>query len=310
MSDSGIIIPLPSLIRIRATGSDRAGFLHNFCTNDIKGLQNSHWCEAFFTSVKARILAHGFLLADQDQHEIWMLPGDEQLLLNHLNRYIITEDVTLESVTSSGSAAAVIGALPAGIDGADNATTGQFTDLRLQPHSVRCLTTIWNEQPVHLIAAGETSADALCESLMALGDPDQMSVGTDADFDRLRIQARVPLIGRDLSEDHLAPEAARSRSAISYTKGCYLGQEPIARLDALGQLRRLLAAVELQEPCAASESVADLTSLNDSQLPAVGLAVVTANSLTDRSTIVRTSDGRFFSATITQPASLSGDEST
>jgi folate-binding protein YgfZ len=50
----------------------------------------------------------------------------------------------------------------------------------------------------------------------------------------------------DLSDEHLAPEAARTETAISFTKGCYLGQEPIARIDALGHINRELCRLKVE----------------------------------------------------------------
>jgi folate-binding Fe-S cluster repair protein YgfZ len=105
-----MISPLARLSRLIVTGKDRAKYLHNFCTNNIKELPSGRSCEAFFCDVKARILAHGYVLAFDDCHEIWMLAGDEPGILKHLNRYIITEDVTIESATEATSAFAAIGA--------------------------------------------------------------------------------------------------------------------------------------------------------------------------------------------------------
>ena len=106
-------LPLPSLSRFIVTGKDRAKYLHNFCTNNIKELPSGKACEAFFCDVKARVIGHGYVLAFDDTLEIWMLGGDEAGVLKHLNRYIITEDVTITSVTESTTACAVIGAMSA-----------------------------------------------------------------------------------------------------------------------------------------------------------------------------------------------------
>ena len=62
-------------------------------------------------------------------------------------------------------------------------------------------------------------------------------------FEALRIEAGFPKHGVDITEDHLAQEANRTKLAISFTKGCYLGQEPIARIDALGHVNRSLCGV-------------------------------------------------------------------
>jgi folate-binding protein YgfZ len=71
-----------------------------------------------------------------------------------------------------------------------------------------------------------------------------VAAGSDA-FEPLRIEAGLPLVGVDLSDENFAQEAMRTAKAISFKKGCYLGQEPIARIDALGHINRQLAGVRL-----------------------------------------------------------------
>ncbi len=65
-------------------------------------------------------------------------------------------------------------------------------------------------------------------------------------YEPLRIEAGTPEYGRDIDETVLAPEVGRTRQAISYTKGCYLGQEPVVRIRDLGQVNRLLLGLEVQ----------------------------------------------------------------
>lgn len=302
MSSNSLVIPLPEFIRIRVTGDDRVRFLHNFCTNDIEGLTIGACCEVFFTNVKARILAHGFILAAQDHHEIWMLPGDETLLLSHLDRYIITEDVALKSLSADHATVAVTGSC--NLPGSDR-EHNRWTDVELVDVTARCVSLQWNKMPVHFISVGVNSRDSLVTTITS-GSSAQTSESLQ-EFERLRILERIPLIGQDLSDQHLAPEAARNSSAICYTKGCYLGQEPIARLDAMGQVNRVLAAVELQSEEADCDSAIELTSYNNIELPAVGLAVVRTENITSGTAVVRTPSGQTVSATIFQPRSLTGD---
>ena len=70
----------------------------------------------------------------------------------------------------------------------------------------------------------------------------------DEVFHRYRIAMRVPLDGVDVGERNLPQEVDRNEQAISFTKGCYLGQEPVARIDALGRVNWLLRAVEIDGP--------------------------------------------------------------
>lgn len=302
MSSTTLIIPLPAFIRIRVTGDDRVQFLHNFCTNDIAGLAIDNCCEAFFTNVKARILAHGFVLAAEDHHEIWMLPGDEALLLNHLDRYVITEDVALKSLSADHSTVAVTG--PNELFNTHR-QQNQWADVSVGESTVRCLSLQWNQELIQFISVGVNNRDALVTTLTSREDA-QASESLQ-EFERLRILERIPLIGQDLSDQHLAPEAARNSSAICYTKGCYLGQEPIARLDAMGQVNRVLAAVELGAEETDCDSAAPLTSYSDTESPAVGLTVVRAENITSGTVVVSTPSGQTISATISKPTSLTGD---
>ena len=245
-------IALPALVRIVVEGQDRARYLHNFCTNDVKKLVNGQVCEAFFVDVKARILAHGWILARETCHEIWMLPGDEQGLLRHLNKYIITEDVLISSMTDSTVGFAVCGnrktvVFSAGLqaDGSfQSHTSGTWNYLRescgdgesgdrFSPGSI-VVHLGWGGNHVDLLSFNSEDVDRMISRMEEF--PVQwagMSV-----FEMARLRERLPIIGRDMSIDHLAPEADRNSVAISYVKGCYLGQEPIARLDAMGHINR------------------------------------------------------------------------
>jgi folate-binding protein YgfZ len=84
-----------------------------------------------------------------------------------------------------------------------------------------------------------------------------------------RLEAGFPWFGIDITADNLAPEVGRDKQAISYVKGCYLGQETIARIDALGHVNRLLVGVAIEaaavppqgsELTAAGKTVGHVTS--------------------------------------------------
>jgi folate-binding protein YgfZ len=96
-------------------------------------------------------------------------------------------------------------------------------------------------KPGYLLATNRTNLARLWKSLILEG----VSPGGAAAFHACRIESGFPLYGLDLSDKNLAQEAARTERAISLTKGCYLGQEPIARLDALGHVNRELRALRL-----------------------------------------------------------------
>ena len=65
-------------------------------------------------------------------------------------------------------------------------------------------------------------------------------------YEALRIEAGMPLYGLDIDENALAPEVGRTAQAICYTKGCYIGQEPIVRIRDIGQVNRTLTKLRIE----------------------------------------------------------------
>ncbi len=290
-------------LRLLAGGRDRAKFLHNFCTNNIKALPAGSACEAFFTDVKARILAHGYVLAFKNTHEIWISPGDPAGLLKHLNRYIITEDVAIvaddptsttlcfhadeKSLTAvraeQGTRAGDI--LP---DDALTTVVNQSLSFRLGSDETAQATVVtgslvtgllvtWANQPLLFLNG---PAEPLVEIGSRLTSAGVSALMSD-EIESLRINERYPLIGRDMTSENLAPEAERNVRAISYTKGCYLGQEPIARLDAMGHVNRALRLVEITEPChMASSSSCPLKTVEDTIVGTLTSAIQHSDGVT------------------------------
>lgn len=288
---------LASLARLVVTGKDRAKYLHNFCTNNIKELPSGKSCEAFFCDVKARIIAHGYVLAFDDCHEIWMLAGDEPVILKHLNRYIITEDVTIESATKETSAFAAIGSassqsLLAAAGVADNANNADGL-LKEPSNCIKLTLQNGTTVPFEIAAMSVSWADT---SMLWLATPRDSNVviltdnvsAAESQFEQLRIRERFPIINQDISIENMAPEAERNASAISYVKGCYLGQEPIARLDAMGHVNRALRCVESNASAAqlvgtgilteGDSTIGTVTSAASTEHGSIGLAMLRTNA--------------------------------
>src|SRR5262245_18334492 len=85
---------------ISVTGCDRATFLHNFCTNDVKRLTPGGSCEAFFTNAKGKIVGHGVIGCRTEELVFFGAPGQASRLIEHLDRYVIREDVKMRDTTS------------------------------------------------------------------------------------------------------------------------------------------------------------------------------------------------------------------
>ena len=290
LAEGAVIAPIDSLVRFTATGSDRAKFLHNFCTNNINDLPRGHSCEAFFGNVQARVLGHGYLVSDTDHHELWMLPGDEEAMFKHLNKYIITEDVVIEASPKT----TVL--MLAGPETPSILTTVFETafepDRSVEPAGTRLLMATWNDLPTVFISCPVDEVSTIWKKISEAGaTPTGMQI-----VERHRIQEGFPRAGVDLDDSNLIPEADRDKKAISYTKGCYLGQEPIARIDAMGHVNKKLMRLTLTEAgqVEKDETFPTVTSLSEiGGLPTVGLAVVPAKMLTSELK-VQSSNGRVF----------------
>ncbi|MEZ6124884.1 MAG: hypothetical protein R3C49_17185 [Planctomycetaceae bacterium] len=247
--DGRAVCPVSNSVILRVTGKDRAKFLHNFCTSNISTLAAGDTCETFFPNVKAHVVAHGLISAGEQHHDILLLNSDGQTPWKHLSRYVISEDVDIQ-VLPDRCVFAVCGSQSSNVVGSLRDQSQSVTDALFR--------TTWNDFPVSFVAGPVENASELWARLLADG---VTPAGEDI-LHHLRIQEGYPLIGIDLTTDHLAPESGRIAQTISYQKGCYLGQEPIARLDALGHLNRQLyrATARVRDSAPADADLPQVTS--------------------------------------------------
>ena len=218
--------------RLVMRGEDRRSFLHNFCTNDIEGLADGESCEAFVTDMRGRVLGHLWVVAMPERLWLHSVGSSLDSLVSHLQKYVITEDVEIEDVTQrtsrvelcgEGSAAAAK-RITESLSGAWGAAVGQAVVRWVSDGDV----LLWLES--------EEEGSDLQLAAMATGVP----VGTPESFESRRIAALLPRFGPDIDSSHLAQEVDRDELAISFSKGCYLGQETIARVESRGRVNRLL----------------------------------------------------------------------
>ena len=234
------VFDLSGRTQMELTGVDRAKFLHGFCTNDIKRLEPGQGCEAILTNIKGKAVGHVFVFATATALWLDTVAGQAESIITHLDRYLIREDVTFHDRSHDWSELFLAG---------PHATQLLMLDESMphyghveresfgQPFVIRRADLF--SQPGFLISLPLAARDAMLRSLLAVG----VVSGTSDLFESLRIAAGFPLFGRDITDENLAQEVARTPQCISFTKGCYLGQEPIARLDALGHTNRELRRV-------------------------------------------------------------------
>ena len=250
--------------KIRLTGEDCARLLHAMSTNHIQQLTPGTGCYAFFLNDKGRILTDANILCRPDHFLLDVEPETREKLYQHLDHFIIADDVTLEDRTAATAtialegpeSAAVLERAGAPIPQADFATAdwGDRLVARLNSTgSAGFFVFAPIEQKTELIAALEAAG----------AEP------ADAEaFRVVRLEHGKARYGEDISERFLAQEANQPQ-ALNFNKGCYLGQEIVERVRSRGQVHRVLMPLLLSsdtppEPGAKGQigdaNVAEITS--------------------------------------------------
>jgi folate-binding protein YgfZ len=238
--------------KLEAAGTEAAAFLHNLCTNDIRNLAPGTGCEAFFCTATAKVVAYGLVFRAPPhgkRDSFWLDLADAQLadkLLKHLGHFLISEDVVLTDHSAEFCQLSLAGPQSAAVLGR---ASGTVPDLRpLQHHLVSVAGAECFLRRHDLL--GVPGYDLRCPRdraaavWQALREAKARLAGTEA-FETLRVEAGSPRYGVDVDDSTFAPEVGRTASAISYNKGCYLGQEPVVMARDRGQVNRTLLGLRL-----------------------------------------------------------------
>ena len=240
--------------KVEVCGPEAAAFLHNLCTNEIKQLEIGKGCEAFFATLKARVVGHAFIYRarSDDGQDVFFLdtaPGQGESLARHLDHYLISEQAEIKDRTGQFSQLYVAGpqapALVQQVLGNDfsrlaNLEVREAIDHADVKYQVRRHDFL-GLPGYHLLCANELASVVWGR----LRDAGAIPAGSEA-FETLRLEAGTPIFGRDFDDSHLVMEIGRTRDAISYSKGCYLGQEPVVRSRDLGHVNRSLLGIKLR----------------------------------------------------------------
>jgi len=220
--------------KIRVVGEDRARFLHAMSTNHIQQLTSGTGCYAFFLTAQGKILADVNVLCRQDSFLLDMEPETLPKLLNHLDKFIIADDVALEDLTPALARIAVEGPKSPDVLSAVSAPSlgtcyGSTVDWG---SALVARLSITGSLGFFVIVPALEKGEIL-RKLEAAG-----AAPADADaFRVVRLEHGEPRYGEDISERYLAQEANQPH-ALHLQKGCYLGQEVVERLRTRGLIQR------------------------------------------------------------------------
>ena len=274
--------------KIRVTGEDRARLLHAMSTNHVQGLEPGQGLYAFFLNDKGRILADAYIYNLGDSLFLDTEPETKDKLLEHLDRYIIADDATLEDETSALTAIELAG--PASLDVAarlDLPISAQKYGVESWQLGFTARVSATGAEAVRIFLPA-IEKEAFVEEVSVAG----VVAATPEEARIVRIERGVGRYGEEISERYLVQETQMSE-AVHSNKGCYLGQEIVERVRSRGQVHRLLTPVRMissQPPAAGTKlsaegaDVAEISSAVYSPAlgEVVGLAYVRAEAVRTR----------------------------
>jgi folate-binding protein YgfZ len=221
--------------KLELVGPDAPLFLSNLSTNDTKNLPLGGGCEAYFCDARAKVQFAAWIyhvkLGD-GRHAMWVetTPGRNAELVKYLDRYLISEQVEIADVTDRFAQFHLAG--PKAADVLSTALGEPVPELPEFAHMERTFGASATSSIRRRDQLGLPGFDVVClkergdgvrAMLLAAGAAD----GTPETFETLRIEAGTPLYGVDIDADRSVTQVGRFERAVSYAKGCFLGQEPI-----------------------------------------------------------------------------------
>ena len=250
--------------RLVVRGGEAAEFLQGQLTNDVEALAPGEGCYAALLDRKGKVQADMRVLRiGEDEFLIDTEPETGDLLARHLGTYNVGRDAAVERDDSGGALLSLLGPLAPKLAG----------DAPLGPehaHAERFVAgaacrVIATDAGADLLVPADAVA-AVTAHLLAEG---AQPVSEDA-ADIARVETGRPRVGREIGPQTMPAEAAIDERAVSFTKGCYIGQETVARLHYKGKPNRHLRRLRPSEPVAAGDPVL----AGDREVGVIGTAVI------------------------------------
>jgi len=229
--------------KLLVTGADGAEYLQGQLTNDVEGLEPGDGQYAALLDRKGHMQADMRVLRVAAE-EIWVDTEAEALAAarRHLEMYSIGRDVKVSDVSGERAILSLIG--PRSVEVAGTAALPEHSCEVTTVAGVGCLAAGTRDGIDLIVDAAER--DRLREALLAAG---AVAVAPEA-AEILRIEAGVPRFGAEMGTETMPAEAGIVEAAVSFTKGCYIGQETVARLHYKGRPNRHLRGLRLSAPAA------------------------------------------------------------
>lgn len=224
---------VPNGFTIEVNGADATKIVNNLVTNDVARLEEHDCLEAFVTNVRGWVMAHVHILKLPNQIVLAGAHPKPSEICEHLDRYIIREDAEVVDRSAELPPHLIVNGQSLG----DVVASSRADKL--------------GSNQIYRVSGSMIGADELLlcsrDTLTGVlaGVDREFTQGTPSDFELWTVKSMWPTHTREILEKTLPQELDREQ-AISFTKGCYLGQETIARLDAIGQLQKKLSLLAFE----------------------------------------------------------------
>lgn len=234
--------------RIRVSGSEAAMFLNGLITNDVKNLAQNRWIPAVFPTVQGRLI--GVVRVIRGNEPAFLIDTEtasHEAVLKTVSRFTLAGDFKVADLTSETALLTVQGQSAAEI--LQKVFDQSVSDL---PQN-GVVETTWQNIPITIIRASHTGEDGFdlfiessrkAELQQALEAAGAQPIG-EATFEILRVEAGIARYGQDMDETNVVPETNLD-DAVSYTKGCYVGQEIIVRIKHRGHPAKKLTGLRFE----------------------------------------------------------------
>ena len=252
--------------RLKAAGADALDLLNRLSTNEVLNLPSGRGAPTVLTTDRGRILDLLGVVNTGDYTLLLTGPGSQQKVIDWLDKYTIMEDLTVTDLTPDTALLTVCGPRSAtalatvleSLDSPDSPDSDDGALAALEPYSALSATSAGQdalvirrplgELPAFDLLLDKESAPAVWQKLVEAGIT---PVGRDA-YEAALVQYAVPRYGRELGDAYNPLEAGLIGS-IDFAKGCYIGQEVIARLDTYKKVQKYLVRLRFSAGAAVSE---------------------------------------------------------
>jgi folate-binding protein YgfZ len=246
------VIDLTHWRTFRFLGKDRVSFLNAMVTNDVVSLGENQGCHSLITTTKGKIIAELFLFVRKDDILAFVPQGNANEAYDVFQKHIIMEDVSLEDASSHCGVIALEGPK------SEDILWRLFSTGPFPKELLHAAERTFKDAKVYLMKNSVTGEDGYhmmipADQIERLRDylvqaargSDGLPIGGTA-WNMRRIEKGLPWFDADVTEDNF-PDEARLGSAISYTKGCFLGQETLARIHYRGHVNRVLVGLTVPD---------------------------------------------------------------